>query len=42
MELSQIDGHIFVADCPGLALGPHLKRGKKACGPAHFKIRRMS
>jgi len=27
MELSQIDGQIFVADCPGLALGPHLKIG---------------
>lgn len=27
MELSQIDGQIFAADCPGLALGPHLKIG---------------
>jgi serine/threonine protein kinase len=27
MELSQINGQIFVADCPGLALGPHLKIG---------------
>jgi len=27
MELSQLDGQIFVTDCPGLALGPHLKFG---------------
>lgn len=27
MELSQIDGQIFVVDCPGLALGTHLKIG---------------
>jgi serine/threonine protein kinase len=27
MELSQIDGQVFVADCAGLALGPHLKIG---------------
>lgn len=27
MELSQVDGQIFVADCPGLSLGPHLKIG---------------
>jgi len=27
MQLSQIDGQIFVADCPGLALGPLLKIG---------------
>jgi len=27
MELSQIDGQVFVSDCPGLALGPFLKKG---------------
>ena len=32
MELSQIDGQIFVSDCPGLALGPHLKIGGRNRG----------
>jgi serine/threonine protein kinase len=38
MELSQIDGQIFVADCPGLALGPHLKiGGQKSVWACAFK-----
>lgn len=31
IELSQVNGKIFVQDCPGLSLGAHLKTGGQKC-----------